>query len=149
MTLAPLILRNPVQRQRRDTSRPEGACIVGHQTTSYAGLTAMGLLNRSTAQRQRDADGHEHPAASLIKPPPYPLKPRADAVSHAGNEQLGDDFGYREGAGHDGELHQEAAGRVDELREKGGEEQEPFGIVSTDSAPCRNSDQPDLASAAP
>ena len=47
-----------------------------------------------------------------------------------------------ERSGHDDELHEQAARRVDELRQKGGEEQQPLRVGQRRQRPLRNSDQP-------
>jgi hypothetical protein len=76
----------------------------------------------STAQRQCDPYRHEHATARLIEAPAHSAKPWADAMSHAGDEQLSGYFDYRERSGHDDELDQETSRGVDELRKKSSEE---------------------------
>src|SRR5262245_44882970 len=90
--------------------------------------TGIVIRWRSTAQRERQAYHHEQAAARLIEAPPGPSKPRADAMSHARDEDLGRYFDQCERPGHNEELDEEAARRVDELRKKCGEEQHAFRI---------------------
>src|SRR5947207_13333473 len=106
----------PVGNAQRDSGAPPPGAL--RSATSQ---------HRSAPERKRDADRHEHAATSLVETPPDSPKPRADAMRHAGDEHLGDDFDGCEGRCHDGELDEEASRRIDELGKKGGEEKERFG----------------------
>ena len=83
---------------------------------------------RSIAQRQRHPNCYKHPAAKLIEAFADASQPWADAIGHAGQEEFRGDLDGGEGAGHDDELQEQAAMRVEELRQKRGEEQDRFRV---------------------
>jgi hypothetical protein len=89
---------------------------------------AVGLAIRSTAKGQRGPYRDEDPAAGVVEAPPDSPKPGADAMRHAGDEELGDYFNCRERSSHDDELHEETSIGIDELRKKRNEEEKPLGI---------------------
>ena len=91
--------------------------------------------HRSAAEGQCDSYCHEYPAADLVETPPNSPKPRADAMSHAGDEHLRSYFDYRECAGHDNELDEETSNGVDELRKKSNEEEKSLGIRQRGECP--------------
>jgi hypothetical protein len=64
----------------------------------------------------------------LVKAPPNPPKPWADAMSHARDEHLRSYFDCCERSGHDDELDEETTTRVDELRKKSSEKEKAFRI---------------------
>ena len=82
----------------------------------------------STAQRQRHPNRHKHPNANLIEASADAAQPRVDAVGHAGDEKFCGDLDGGEGAGYDDELQEQAAMRVEELRQEGGEEEDRFRV---------------------
>src|SRR5690606_13147288 len=84
--------------------------------------------NRSHTQRKSSTNRDENAAAGLVETSSDAGEPGPDSVRTARQRELGDDLGRREGGGHHGELLQQAALRVDELRQKGAEEEQALGI---------------------
>ena len=83
---------------------------------------------RSIPQWQRHPNCHKHATANLIEAFADASQPGADAVGHAGDEEFCGDLDGGEGAGHDDELQEQAAMRVEELRQEGGEEEDRLRV---------------------
>ena len=92
------------------------------------GYELLRSILRSTPQRQRHPNRHKHATTKLIESSSNTAQPRADAVGHAGYEKFGGDFDGGEGAGHDEELHEQAAAGVEELGQEGGKEEDCFRV---------------------
>ena len=86
------------------------------------------LRRWSIPQRQRHPNRHKHPTTNLIETSSDATQPRADAVGYANNEQFCGDLDGGERARHDDELQEQAAMRVEELRQERGEEEDRFGV---------------------
>src|SRR5690606_36697085 len=86
--------------------------------------------NRSHTQRKSSTNRYENAAAGLVETSSDAGEPGPDSVRTARQRELGDDLGRREGGGHHGELLQQAALRINELRQKGAEEEHVLGLGS-------------------
>lgn len=80
------------------------------------------------SQREGHPDSDDAAAARAIEAAVYATQPGADAVGGLGDEALGRELHRRDRARHDRELHEEAALRIDELRQESGEEEDALGV---------------------
>ncbi|MCZ8410454.1 hypothetical protein O9649_21920 [Achromobacter dolens] len=70
----------------------------------------------------------EQSPAHLVEAPPRALQPRPHAVRQARQHVLHHELDGHKGRGHDHELRQQAAPRIDELRQERAVEQQRLGI---------------------